>query len=111
MREFHHMGLPTHEKQENEIYVEASKLWVTDPENHPYRVEFLRYEDDSPVTGPVRDLPHIAYKTDDLRREIEGKKILIEPFIPLEGLEVVFIEEDGAVIEYMQFGERGSISG
>lgn len=111
MRTFHHMGLPTQEKQENEIYVEASKLWVTDPENHPYRVEFLRYEPDSQVTGPVRDLPHIAYKTDDLRREIAGKEILIEPFMALEGLEVVFILEDGAVIEYMQFGDRASISG
>ena len=111
MRSFHHMGLPTHEKQENEIYVEASKLWVTDPEKHPYRVVFLRYEPDSPVTGPVRDLPHIAYKTDDLRREIAGKEILIEPFMALEGLEVVFILEDGAVVEYMQFGDRASISG
>lgn len=111
MREFHHMGVPTDEKQENEVYVEASKLWVTDPEDHPYRIEYLRYEPDSTVTGPVRDLPHIAYTTDDLRREIEGKKILLGPFTPLEGLEVVFIEEDGAVIEYMQFGDRKSISG
>ena len=111
MRSFHHMGLPTHEKQENEIYVEASKLWVTDPEAHPYKVEFLRYEEDSPIAGPVRDLPHIAYKTDDLRGEIEGKEILLGPFTPLEGLEVVFILEDGAVVEYMQFGDRASISG
>lgn len=111
MRAFHHMGLPTDEKQENEVYVEASKLWVTDPEAHPYKVEFLRYEADSAVTGPVRDLPHIAYTTDDLRREIEGKEILLGPFTPLEGLEVVFIFEDGAVIEYMQFGDRKSISG
>ncbi len=50
------MGLPTDEKQENEVYVEASKLWVTDPEAHPYKVEFLRYEADSAVTGPVRVL-------------------------------------------------------
>lgn len=111
MRTFHHMGLPTSEKQENEVYVEASKLWVTEPENHPYKVEFLRYETDSPVTGPVRDLPHIAYVTDNLQRQIEGKKVLLGPFTPLEGLEVVFIEEDGAVIEYMQFGDRKSISG
>lgn len=111
MREFHHMGVPTDEKQKNEVYVEASKLWVTDPEDHPHRIEYLRYEADSAVTGPVRELPHIAYTTDDLQRQIEGKKILLGPFTPLEGLEVVFIEEDGAVIEYMQFGERKSISG
>ena len=31
--------------------------------------------------------------------------------IALEGLEVVFILEDEAVVEYMQFGDRKSISG
>lgn len=111
MRSFHHMGLPTDEPQQNEVYVEATKVWVTDPENHPYRVETLRYEVDSPVTGPLRDQPHIAYKTDDLRREIEGKEVLLGPFTALEGLEVVFILEDDAVVEFMQFGTRQSVSG
>ena len=111
MRTFHHMGLPTDDKQENEVYVEATKVWVTDPENHPYRVEFLRYETDSPVTGPLRNQPHIAYKTDDLKREMEGKKVLLGPFTALEGLDVVFVLEDDAVVEYMQFGDRQSISG
>lgn len=111
MRYFHHMGLPTDDKQENEVYVEATKVWVTDPENHPYKVEFLRYEADSPVTGPLRDQPHIAYKTDDLQREMSGKKVLLGPFTALEGLDVVFVLEDDAVVEYMQFGDRKSISG
>lgn len=111
MRSFHHMGLPTDDKQEDEVYVEATKVWVTDPEKHRYRVEFLRYEADSPVSGPLRDLPHIAYKTDDLKREMEGKEILLGPFTALEGLDVVFVLEDDAVVEYMQFGTRQSVSG
>ncbi len=63
MRKFHHIGLPTDEKQPNEMWVEDTRVWVTDPDDHPYKVEFLRYEPDSPVTGPIRDLPHICFRS------------------------------------------------
>jgi len=97
------MGLPTDEKQPDETYVPDTKVWVTDPDQHPYRVEFLRYEPDSPVTGPLREVPHMAFKVDDLRKEIEGEEVILGPFTPMEGLEVVFIHKDGAVFEFMQW--------
>ena len=103
MREFHHVGMPTDEKQSGEVYVPATKVWVTDPAEHRYRVEFLRFEPDSPVTGPVREQPHFAYKVNDLASEMAGKQVLLGPFTPMEGLQVVFIYEDGAVIEFMQW--------
>ena len=61
MREFHHIGLPTDQSQPGEVYVPDTKVWVTDPDKHPYRVEYLRYEPDSPVTGPVHDMGHIKF--------------------------------------------------
>jgi hypothetical protein len=103
VREFHHMGLPTDDKQAGEVYVEATKVWVTDPLTHPYKVEFLRYEPDSPVTGPLRDLPHLAFKTDDITSELEGKEIILAPFSPMPGLTVAFVVQDAAVFEYMQW--------
>ena len=103
MRQFHHMGLPTDDKQPNEVWVESTRVWVTDPEKHRYKVEFLRYEPDSPVTGPIRELPHMAWQTDDLEREIQGERVILGPFEPYEGLRVVFIEKDGVAVEFMQF--------
>ena len=100
---FHHIGLPTHERQANKSYVPATKVWVTDPADHPYRVEFLRFESDSPVTGPLRDMPHVAYRVEDMQAAIAGKEIVLEPFTPMPGLSVAFIREDGAVIELMKF--------
>lgn len=105
MRQFHHVGLPTDDKQPGEIYVEDTKVWVTDPAEHPYKVEYLRYEPDSPVTGPVRELPHLAFQTDDLERELAGKEVILEPFRPVAGLTVAFMLEDGAVFEFMQWDE------
>ena len=102
---FHHIGLPTHEPQPNETYVADTKVWATDPADHPYRVEFLRFENDSPVTGPLRNMPHVAYRIDDIAAAITGKEIILEPFTPMPGLSVAFVKEDGAVIEFMKFAD------
>lgn len=102
---FHHTGVITDERQPGEIYIAATKVWVTNPEMSPYRIEFLRFEPDSPVKPPVRDRCHTAYSVDDLDAAILGKRVVLGPFDALEGLRVAFIEQDGAVIEYMQFGK------
>ncbi len=107
MREFDHVGLPTDDKQPGEMYVEETKVWVTDPNAHPYKVEFLRYEPDSPVTGPVREMPHVAYRVKDLDKAIEGEQILLGPFNATETLRVVFIYKDGGVIEFMENSAEG----
>ena len=106
-KHFHHIGLPTDDRQAGETYVAETKVWVTRPENHAYRVEYLRFEPDSPVTGPVRDLPHIAYRLEgiDIHEALKGEEVIIEPFAPMEGLLVAFFLKDGAVVEYMQFRE------
>ena len=103
MREFHHLGLPTTEKQEGEVYVADTKVWVTDPETHPQKIEFLRFEPGTSVTGLVHDMPHFAFKTDDLERDMAGENVILGPFDPMENLRVVFIEKDGAVFEFMEF--------
>jgi hypothetical protein len=103
MRQFHHVGLPTDEVQSGEVYVADTKVWVTDPRRHPYRVEYLRFDSDSPVRGPVRDLPHLAYRVDDLVTALREQQILIEPFHPSPKCTVAFVLQDGAVIEFMQF--------
>lgn len=107
MREFDHVGLPTDTKQEGEMYVEQTKVWVTDPAAHPYKVEYLRFEPDSPVTGPVRDLPHIAFRVDNLEKAIEGEQVLLGPFNATDTLRVVFIYKDGAVFEFMEHSGEG----
>ena len=103
MRQFHHIGLPTDDSHPGEYFVEDTKVWVTDPRKHPYLVEYLRFEPDSPVTGPVRDLPHIAYRVDDIHEAIKGENVILEPFQPSPNFTVAFMLKDGAVIEYMQF--------
>lgn len=103
MRRFNHIGLPTDERRPGAIYVPQTKVWVTRPNDHPYRVEFLHFEPDSPVIGPTRDMPHVAFQVSDLVEAIAGEELLLPPFEPIEGLHVAFIMKDGAVFEFMQF--------
>lgn len=107
MRAFDHVGIPTGEKQAGEMYVPETKVWVTDPMRHPQKIEYLRFEPESPVTGPVRDLPHTAFRVDNLDREIEGTEVLLGPFYATETLRVVFVKKDGAVFEFMESSEAG----
>lgn len=102
MKVFDHVGIPTQEKQPVEMWVEATRVWVTGPAAHPHRIEYLRFEPDSPVTGPVRDLPHMAFQVDNLEAAMEGAEVLLGPFAPTETLRVVFVLRDGAVFEYME---------
>ena len=103
--EFDHVGIITEDEKEGAIYVEATKVWVTDFRVDPYGIEWLRFEPDTPVTGPVRDLPHVAYRVDSIVETAKemGLKTLLEPFDA--GLAQVgfFQAEDGAVIELMEY--------
>jgi hypothetical protein len=39
---FDHVGITTSIPQPQEDWVEASKIWGTNPRNHPEHIEFLR---------------------------------------------------------------------
>lgn len=108
MREFDHVGIVIDEKQPEEMYVPATKVWVTNPAAHPYKIEYLRFEPDSPVTGPVRNMPHMAFRVDNLEAAMGDSEILLGPFNPRGAMRVVFVLKDGAVFEFMENAEDGN---
>lgn len=101
---FDHVGLITDEQKPAESWVEATRVWVTSPRAHPGNVEWLRFEPDSPVTGPLRTEPHVAYRVDDVHQAIVGLDVLAEPFDVGNGfVTVAFALVDGVVVEFMQY--------
>ncbi len=102
--EFSHVGMITAQPQDGEVFIEATRVWITDFEKHPFHVEWLRFEPDSPVAGPVRNQPHVAYRVDSIENASKGMTVLLEPFQPMDNLRVGFYESlDGAVIELMEY--------
>jgi hypothetical protein len=101
---FDHVGLITNERQEGESWVDATRVWVTSPRAHPFNIEWLRFEPDSPVSGPLRTQPHVAYRVPDVHSALAGHIVLAEPFDVGDGfLTVAFVDVGGAVIEFMQY--------
>lgn len=104
--QFDHIGIVTTEEKPGQIFIEPTRVWITDFQKHPYRVEWLRYEPDTPVTGPVREMPHVAFRVESIAEASKGMKVLLEPFDA--GIAVVgfFQTDDGAVVEFMEYKEE-----
>jgi len=104
--QFDHIGLITTEKKAGETYVAATKVWVTDIAAHPYRVEWLRFEPDTPVQSPVRDQPHVAFRVDSIAEAAKRLKVLIEPFDAGIAKVGFYQTDDGAVVEFMEYYKK-----
>ncbi len=103
MLRYHHVGIPTDESRPGERYIPRGRCWVSGYETSPYGVEWMRFQPDSPVPELVRTVAHVAFEVDDLAAALAGKRVIIEPNSPSDGVRVAFIEEDGAPIEFLQF--------
>lgn len=101
--QFDHIGVITTEPRPGERFVPATRVWRTDSREHPFSVEWLRFEPDSPVTGPVREQPHVAYRVENIAAAARGLRVLLEPFDVGERIVGFYQTEDGAVVEFVQY--------
>ena len=101
--QFDHVGIVTEEQKPDEIFIAQTRVWITDFQKHPYRIEWLRFEPDSPVSGPVRQGPHVAFRVPSIAEASRGLKVLLEPFDVGFAVVAFFQSADGAVIELMEY--------
>ena len=103
--EFHHLGVPTGVAREGEKYLEDAKLHITDPTTHPFRVEFLRFEEGSPMPALLQSTPHAAFVVSNLDEAMAGKEVVLEPFDATDTCRCGFIKDGDALIELMEITE------
>ncbi|WP_239502686.1 hypothetical protein [Vibrio astriarenae] len=103
MKKFNHVGIPTQQTHENETLNAEIGVFTTDFEQSENKIEWLRFLEDSPMPEELKNTAHVAYEVDDLDAELQGKKVLIEPFYANEKLRIAFVMEDEAPIELMQY--------
>ena len=104
--EFDHVGIPSDERRPDENLVEKTRVWVTNPREHPHRIEYLRFEPDSPVPPIVRELPHVAWRVPPgtLREWTSRYRVVLEPWESQPGFAwVSFVEVGGGLVEFMEF--------
>jgi hypothetical protein len=102
--EYHHMGIPTHEIRPNERYSSTFKMYTSGGENSEFRVQYHRFEADSPLHPLLKTKPHVAFKVDDMDAAIKGRNVVLGPYFPFEGFRVAVVidEESNAPIELIE---------
>lgn len=99
--EFHHTGIPTDEVRPNEKYSSSAKMYTSDNEG-TFRIQWHRYEPDSPLHPLLKTLPHVAFKVSDLQAAIAGEEILLGPYEPIDDYFVAIINDAGVPVELIQ---------
>lgn len=100
--EYHHMGIPTTESHPDERYVKDWDMHTWGFETSDFHIQWHRYGPNCSLPEVVKTLPHPAFKVDNIEKALKGRNVLVEPFSPLEGWLVAFIEEGGAPIEIIR---------
>jgi hypothetical protein len=102
---YHHVGIPIENRIRNEKYLSQYKFYVSGFESSPYGIEWMRFENDSPVNDVIKKVPHVAFEVDDLDLELarHNFEILTPPNSPGEGTRVAMIIHNGAPVELIEF--------
>ena len=102
---YHHIGIPTKEKIQDERYIPHLKFSVGGFDTSPFGIEWMRFDDDSPFDELIKTVPHIAFEVDNLEEALSlaDFRILNQTNAPSEGVRVAMIEHHGAPIELIEF--------
>lgn len=102
---YHHLGIPTKQKMPGERYMPQFKFFISGFPDSPFGVEWMRFEDDSPIHELIQKIPHLAFEVEDLDYELKTRnfKIISAPNPPMEGVRVAMIEHNGAPVELIEF--------
>lgn len=105
---YHHMGIPTDKVMPNERYLSQFKFYVSGFNTSPFGIEWMRFEEDSPISDIVKSIPHIAFEVEDLDIELtkHNLNVITPPNPPAEGIRVAMILHNGAPIELIEFRKK-----
>lgn len=98
---YNHTGIPVFEKQDDMMYVECLKVWITDASKHPYKIEFLYFEPDSPVAAMAQEEPHVAYVVENIEEAVKGKSVLI-PVTDMGAMKIAYVYDAGVPVEFIE---------
>ncbi len=98
---YHHLGIPTDIVKPNEKYSENFKMYTSDNDGD-FRIQFHRFEEDSPLHPIIKNNPHVALQVDDLENAIKGHEILLGPYEPIARYKVAIINDSGLPVELIE---------
>ena len=96
-----HVGIPVINKKPDMVYNEWGHFWVNkDTAAYDYKIEYLKFEEGSPLPEIIAKQPHVAYKVDDCEPYCQdADQVVFGPYEKRPGVRLAFVIKDGALIE------------
>lgn len=98
---FHHVGIPIQNIRPNERYSESFRMYTSD-NNGKFRIQFHRFEENSPLHPVIKNNPHVALKVENLMSAIQGQDVILGPYEPISGYKVAIINDGGMPVELIE---------
>ena len=98
-----HMGIPVTNRKPGMTYNEAGKLWMSNPDDYDYKIEYLKFEEGTPFPEILHKNPHVAFQVDDMAPYLaDADQVIFGPAAIADNTRIAFIIKDEAIIELME---------
>lgn len=98
--EYMHVGIPVTNKKPGMTYNEGMKIWMSNPDDYDFKIEYLKFEEGTPFPEIMHKNPHVAYKVDDLDYYMEKADCTIfGPVVLSDTVRLAFVIQDDVIIE------------
>jgi catechol 2,3-dioxygenase-like lactoylglutathione lyase family enzyme len=94
---YQHFTIPTTEVRAGEIFLAGAHAYLQ-PGAGRFGVRWIRFDPDSCAPELLRTVPHVAFATDNLARDLAGQTILVPPTAGLGTATLAFIVHNGAPV-------------
>ena len=85
------------------VYVDAMKIWMSNPEDYDYKIEYLKFEEGTPFPEVMHKNPHVAYQVDNADPYLaEADQVIFGPVTMDDGGRMAFIIKDDTFFELLE---------
>lgn len=98
-----HTGIPVTNKKAGMTYNEELKLWMSNPDDYDFKIEYLKFEEGTPFPEIMHKNPHVAYQVDDLETYLEkADQIIFGPVSLGPDSKMAFMIQDNVIFELLE---------
>jgi len=95
-----HIGVPSTKEMPGEVYYEDFKEYCTNPDDHPYKLEFFRFPDGcDKLPQEIVNTWHVCIEVDNIDEAMEDMDEIILPVLRDATPVFAFAKKDDVLLE------------
>ncbi|MEF9960812.1 MAG: hypothetical protein RR448_09565 [Niameybacter sp.] len=97
-----HIGIPTTQEKEGNLYVEGANIYVTSSEDSPFAIEYVRFLPGTVFPESMHYSVHIAAEVDSIDSYLQFADEVLVPKMDNGACYLCFIKKDNVIIEMIE---------